>query len=350
MEQAILFDLEHFVARVLEREGGYRGVDPHLSMEIARRSIAAHKARRVVEAGYVRETVGSGPVVFNLPDHERYLSMISAANPAVRPMRPVTVAILDSAFDLQDADKGVVDRIEYGILDEDQVGLPLLAHGAVTASIIGTVAPTARIIVYPVIGGGALVHEILVGISLDNAVKVSKADVVVMCLQLTERGDVPGGRGALRKFLDGVTDRPVIIAAAGNRRDGEPEAARYPAIHRVVMMVGAVDAAKRSTEYSCFAYHADGDKPAMHMVSPGGSDPIDFPDEYAVTVHGHRFAGTSIAAAYAAGVIARSMAAAETTPERGEVYSRMPLGAEFIQGWDEAHYGKGLIREVAFDV
>ena len=189
MERAVLFDLMHFVALVLEREGGYEGIDPHLSMAIAEETVAAHQARRVslasfpwqnAAASWEMETLKGGRVEFQAPVHDGYLKMISDG---FSNKRPVTVAMIDSNVDPADLADGVGNTVGLGAVYPDMADLPTLAHGAVTASIIGTLAPTASLVVYPVAGpeGTTVPDETKVMFALQLA---RAADVVVMCLQL----------------------------------------------------------------------------------------------------------------------------------------------------------------------
>ena len=107
-EQAILRDLEYFVARELEQQDGYAGIDPRLSIAIARRTIAAHQARRVIPTRARYRVLPTAPVAFESA-HETYLEMITLkrASAALAPPRDVTVAILDSTFDPQHLAPGV---------------------------------------------------------------------------------------------------------------------------------------------------------------------------------------------------------------------------------------------------
>lgn len=151
MERSVLFDLEHFVAQMLEGAGGYDGIDPHLSIDIARRSISANQARGVSPTMYMTPaTMPSSKVHFNEPVHDRYVAMMTQAI-YPRPMtRSITVAMLDSAVHPPDLADRVEASIERGFLTPSQITFPALAHGAVTASIVGRLAPNARIVVYPV--------------------------------------------------------------------------------------------------------------------------------------------------------------------------------------------------------
>ncbi len=268
MERAVLDDLNHFVALALERDGGYASIDPHLSMAVARRTLAAHQARRVILTHACAETMRSGKVKFEPAMHATYLGMISNDHAG---RRPVTVAMLDAAVEPADLADGVDVLVKLGHVPVEQAQQPPLAHGAVTASIIGCLAPTATILVYPVAGGRPpdLADESQVMWSIQSAV-VAEVDVIVMCLALCTQVDT-AQRWSLEMILTSVGDKPVMIAAAGNRDRGrESPSGRFPGIHLAMIMVSAVDKDRTRPAYSRFAL-PEPSRPALHVVAPGGA-------------------------------------------------------------------------------
>jgi hypothetical protein len=343
-EQAVLLDLEYFVARELERKGGYAGIDPQLSVAIARRTVAAHQARRVIPTRARYRAIPSAPVTFEAA-HDTYVSMITRDQFAAAPRRGVTVAILDSAFDHEHLAAGVNVEVTDGFLTPDQMNRPHLAHGAVTASIIGSLAPSARIVVYPVVGGDEVVREDDLALSLQRAVGDTNADVVVMCLQLPEHNG-RSLRGLVEYFLDGVGERPAVIASSGNSETAGSLVACYPGTHRAVMMVGGVDSGGARAEFSCYDLRGR-PRPALFVVAPSGAGPSAAPREYPIRVGGRPIVGTSVAAAYAAGVVARSLARSDEPPARAaDLYRMLANAAVKLAGWDETQRGKGLVREL----
>ena len=340
-EQALLRDLEYSAALALEREGGYAGVDPRLSVAIARRTIAAHQARRVIPA-HARPAIPSAQVELQ-PLHDTYVNMITRER-VVRPRRGVTVAILDSAVNPNHVVQGV--RVRPGVLVEGMANRRPLAHGAVTASIIGSLAPTAQIVVYPVFGGDEIPRENDVAFSLRNAVFETKADVIVMCLQLRPH-NTESERAFVEMFLTGVGERPVVAVSGNRERPGGSLAAWYPGTHKAVMMVGAVDSFGARAEFSCYDLRGR-PRPGLFVVAPGGGGRPRAPREFSVSVSGRGFVGTSVAAAYAAGVVARSLAEADEPPVRAADFYRMLADAAVkLAGWDEVQHGEGLVRELA---
>jgi hypothetical protein len=346
MERAVLHDLFHFVARAMEHEGGYEGIDPHLSMAIARRTLAAHQARRVILTSPDAETLRSGKVRFQDDIHKGYIRMIANGRTG---KRPVTVAMLDTKVEPTHLATGVNVVPKLGDVSGDQANRPPLAHGAVTASIIGSLAPTANILVYPIATGqvAARPDESDVIWSVQSAV-MAGVEVIVMCLQLPTESK-HATRKSLETILDGIGDGPFVIAAAGNRgRTSETAFGRYPGIHREVVMVSAVDSHLRRPAYSCFELPGPS-KPALHLVAPGGGDRVRGASrEYSVSVGRFEFVGTSVATAYAAGVVARSIASGPKTGRTAkELRQALEDAAMPVEDWDnEVQRCKGLIRQL----
>ena len=201
---------------------------------------------------------------------------------------------------------------------------------------------------YPVVDENNEVDEWILGWSLECAVFDTKADVIVMCVELAEKKG--SFRDNLERRLKGVTDKPVVIAASGNRNDSDPLTAKYPGIHPVVMMVGAVDRNKVRPDFSCYALNPE-PQPALFVVAPGGVGPAENPLESSVIAGDQAQVGTSIAAAYAAGVVARSLAGVEedrALPPQSVVYKLFAAEAEKDRwpDWKEAEHGRGLIRQI----
>jgi hypothetical protein len=349
LEGALLHDLNHFVALALERDGGYVGIDPLLSMAVARRTLAAHRARRVILASGRAETLRSGKVAFQKETHAEYLGMISSGQASGRPVSPVTVAMLDAAVKPADLADGVDVVVKLGHVSEKQRQQPPLAHGAVTASIIGCLAPTATILVYPIASGRVeeRVDETEVIWSIQSAV-MAEVDLIVMCLQMpTESKEA--SRMSLEMLLTSVGGaKPVVMAAAGNRRRlTEPACGRYPGIHPEVVMVSAVDSQRRRPTYSCFELPGPS-KPALHVAAPGGGDLVARgPREHSVSVGREEFVGTSVATAYAAGVVARSIASASKARSAKELRLALQDAADPVEDWDDdVQHCKGLIRQL----
>lgn len=175
--------------------------------------------------------------------------------------------------------------------------------------------------------------------------KRTKADVILMCLQLSKHNGTTE-RSFMDEYLEGARRRVVVIAASGNR-DGGPSTARYPATFHTVMMVGAVDGQQVRPDYSCYGLEP-GSRPAMFVVAPGGGDPTPGVEDFAVSVEGVPFVGTSVAAAYAAGAVARSIGDLDG-PARSsrELQRAFEAGCRPVPDWDELQHGKGLLQHLA---
>jgi hypothetical protein len=65
-------------------------------------------------------------------------------------------------------------------------------------------------------------------------------------------------------------------------------------------------------------------------------------------VAGYKIVGTSVATAYAAGVVARSLAKAPQPPVRAaDVYGMVAEEAVRLSNWDEIEHGRGIVHELA---
>ena len=145
----------------------------------------------------------------------------------------------------------------------------------------------------------------------------------------------------------GEDDEQIVVAAAGNRRGKESDEGRFPGIHKGVVMVSAVDSQLRRPSYSCCTVPGPL-APALHVAAPGGGDKVPGGGrECAVKVAGVEFVGTSVATAYAAGVIARSIASGARYRDAKELRSALQAAATPIAGWDDdSQHCKGLIKQL----
>ncbi|MGX7677729.1 S8/S53 family peptidase [Jatrophihabitans sp. DSM 45814] len=341
-EQPVLRELEYRVALALETAGGYQGIDTRLSLAAARHAMAAHQSRRVRLAA--QAMVPSAAIAFT-PMHERYRELIATG---AEPSRPVSVAILDSAVNLGHLPPEVADRVHPGEASPDYQNLTPGAHGAVTASVIASLAGTADIEVFPIAGVGSPGSEAVVAASLMKA----KASVIAMCLSL----DIPPNHreGKTREEMIGLTLRKldthqVVIVASGNRlKERHSAAAIFPATSPTVMMVGALDSELRRP---FFSRHLLTDRrPASYLMAPGGRTIGSRVDESSVHAGQTPFVGTSVAAAYAAGIVARTLGTlreGEEAPTFNTLFAALEVAARRdFEGYAEVEHGSGLIQQL----
>jgi hypothetical protein len=338
-EQAILRELEYRVARALEQAGGYEGIDPRLSLAVARTAMAAHQARRVRLSS--QDLLPSAPIDLK-EHHEKYRSMV-ATGP--EPTTAVSVAILDSAVQPEHLYSTVLGRVRLGDVADDVAAIGPLAHGAATASVIGDLAPTAEIEVYPVAG-----EEPVDEWPLIRALQRADAQVIAMCLQLsfTRSTNPKTAEDAVGDLLRGLDKNTVVVVSSGNREDNSDSAqVRFPATYQTVLAVGAIDSKWERPFFSC--HLLDQDRPCLFLVAPGGHLESD-PPEFSVLAGDEPVVGTSVAAAYAAGVIARCLGSGgfgERPIEAQELLAKLKAAA--LKPHDKyvaIEHGDGLVQQL----
>lgn len=258
--------------------------------------------------------------------------------------RGVTVAILDSNVNRVHAyPPEFRDRVRLGTVTEDQSQRVFLGHGAVTASIIGCLAPTATVLVYPIADSTRNVDEVDAGDVLWSAV-ADGADVIVMCLALPDNK----GTGTRRQMERALEGRPTPCRCRGERQSRRELRLGLRAVPRDLPdgSHGRRDhSARLRPRYSGFKM-GPAQQPRLFVVAPGGDGTNEGATEWSVSVGGSGKFGTSIAAAYAAGVIARHFSSIETPPPDAEtLIAQFAAKAEMSNGWSDVEYGRGLIRQ-----
>lgn len=142
-------------------------------------------------------------------------------------------------------------------------------------------------------------------------------------------------------------DWPIFVTASGNRGPDDPQTAPHPGIHRSVTMIGAVDSGYVRSAFSRFVVADNSSKRALFLVAPGGHDSSGAEVEYPASFDGEPFFGTSIATAYAAGTIARSLAAVGSRPRnREDLQHALAASAFRFDGWRESEHGKGMVLQL----
>ena len=340
----MLRELEYRIATVLERKGGYENVNLSLSLAVARSTFAAHQARRVRLEGSTLQR--SMPVVLQ-PLHEEYRKLLCKGP---EPTRSVHVAMLDSNVSLDHLPSTRhTGSIAVGqSVDPDLAAAPASWHGAVTAAIIGDLSPTAEIEIFPVAAPREYIDESAVLAALEE----TAAQVIAMCLSLR----FPVGRSAktrenvlARRLRELAPDRIVVVATGNRDRQFEGVTALFPSIHRRVIAISSIGLDLQCSEFSRYEFPGFPDDP-LHLVAPGGSGWPKRVRESPASAGTTRVVGTSVAAAYAAGVIARSLGRVnqEERPDSISVKRRLEKQARDsfpTFKLDPTKYGAGLAQQ-----
>ncbi|TQS41188.1 S8 family peptidase [Cryptosporangium phraense] len=219
----------------------------------------------------------------------------------------VRVAVLDTTIDPSDV------FALHGLLSDVTVDSPpavdgpdldtAAGHGAFVAALVRQVAPAAAVQVLPVLAGDGLGTEYALCEALHRlAAAPTPPHLVNLSLSAATAGDaVPVG---LPRALDALLARhpeTVVVAAAGNNGS---DVAPWPAAHRDVVAVAAVDADGEPAAYSNRGEWVDFSAPADGVVSayPAGSG-------FAA------WTGTSFAAPQVVGALAGKIGDGQTGPE-----------------------------------
>jgi hypothetical protein len=352
-EAIVLRELEFRVATALARVGDYAHVSYELKLEMARQAMAASRVRQVFAARTPRQRrlrntfEESVPIEVEQSMHSTYRDLIIGDAPT----EPVTVAVFDTAINPQHVWTNIDDRFELGpSMRNRRAG----AHGAVTASIVADLVPTARIVSFPVIGppdadGTPLKGESLVAYAL----KHTSADVVVMALSLPEpaKGTRDEDRYNLAIDMAAVGENCVIVVATGNGSAPADLRCCFPSTMPGVLAVGAVNAAKERPSYSRCEFD-DGDEPGLFLLAPGGDETPGAAREFSVRAEQVPVTGTSVAAAYAAAVVARAKgtpAAIERNPTAGEMLVALRKAADRSYS-PSTQLCKGVIHQPTFAI
>jgi subtilisin family serine protease len=316
---------------------------PYLRARLSRGAVdavAAHPAvDYVARDGRVRATAQAPSW-----GAERVNATPAAAAVAPSAQRAVSVAVLDSGVDHDHPDLNVtwgVDTTATVPTDGAAAADDGLGHGTHAAGIVAArdddagvvgVAPHARLYAVKVLGddGQGRVSDVIEGIeaSLDgpdgDRGTADDADVLSMSF------GTPEENRALREAVESARDEAVLVAAAGNLGDGDPETdnVTYPGRYPGVIAVGATNRADGAPAFSSEGPAVDVGAPGVDIESthPGGT--------YAVA------SGTSFAAPFVTGTVALLLASAPgLTPAearlrvRGTAVDVGPRGVDNATGY-----------------
>ncbi len=250
--------------------------------------------------------------------HQAYLQAMKVgdAHQAKVPVRGsgITVAVIDSGADPK-MPKPVQDfyDVEAGNPIHPAPQIDNDGHGTAMATLIQQVVPDATIHAVRVFDQNTLnLWNVLAGAGV--AAFDCQADVVSISLgyaRMPANCPICGASAqsralALQYLLDGITQSPrrrvsppIYVAATGN--DFSSSGFNYPAAYDSAVAIGSVTSALNRSAFSNFGKA----QPAHFFVAPGGQqDPPGIITEDVGNGGGVRCHGTSVATAYAAGMLA----------------------------------------------
>jgi subtilisin family serine protease len=211
------------------------------------------------------------------------------------------------AYNIVDGRNFIDDTQKQDVSDEH-------GHGTAMASILHDIAPGADVIVYKVADSAGISSEWTL---LGGMGAISDANIINLSLEFG-LGDLKCpqcGRvshstrsGLFENMIDDLMklpDAPLIVGAAGNAGNAELS---FPARYSNVVAIESVDGALNLSRFSnrSTTDHV-GQAHQYVFVLPGGRGvPQGIPSEYiGASASGAQHHGTSVAAAYASGIIAR---------------------------------------------
>jgi hypothetical protein len=291
--------------------------------------------------------------------HQKYLQLMNVgdAHQAGIKGKDITVAVVDSGAEPGSVRLDDFYDVEGGNPIHPAFQIDNDGHGTAMATLVRNVAPEATIIGIRVFDQDTLnLWNVLAGTA--TAVFECHADIVSISLgyaqmpaQCLACGASAQSRSlAFQYLLDGVTRSPgkrgtppIYVAATGN--DYSSAGFNYPAAYDSAVAIGAVTSALVRSAFSNYGKSA----PKYFFMAPGGEEnPLGTVTEDVGSGGTAPCRGTSVATAYAAGMLAVLWSDARYRGQAPDVflanvmqYDRLPLP----QGSPDPHqYGSGLIQ------
>lgn len=330
------------VARSLESvDPDLEGVPATYLLAIVRSRVAMHPARRsrpaaVPTGGAPLATTAADPeraVAVDLEELEKWLGRAHAGPGEKR----VGVVVLDSEIDLARLAPDLAQRISRSA---EPPPLRFKSHGAAMASLVAAVAPSAAVRYWPVFGGRVPETEAI------NALLGTSEPIVLMSLRFTfAPWRMHRDLTAIERVMRARSDLrwTMVIAASGNNRLRQRMS--FPGRAPSAVAVGALSDDLAHEGYSAFRTHKT--VPRAHFVGPGGAA---VEDRSLVRAGRKRIFGTSVAAAWAAGIVARTVAADPRWLDRPVddlVQALRDAADTTFPAYRIEECGSGLVRQLA---
>jgi hypothetical protein len=237
--------------------------------------------------------------------HDRYLTRLQI--PPTRSAAGCTIAVVDSGFEKSQVLNGFLDLVEpANKTEKDNFG-----HGTAMATIIADVAKNATIYSVRASDMGPTIGEAMLGVS--GASFHYAPDIINLSFgqQLGQTCPTCGSGASLSKvfwrFLRSISEQPIaaggppiLVAATGN--DGIATGFDAPALWDFTVAVGSINDNKDRSSFSNYGTSGH----SRYFMMPGGEESSGTVSEW-VGEATHKCYGTSVAAAYASGVLALYM-------------------------------------------
>jgi hypothetical protein len=358
----VLQELPHSFHRVWVRDGDEAGA----INRILRFHDGEGAGRGKVEAAERNETMMLSAPYLGLPfklggKHTDYLRQMNVGDAHHHGVKGngVHIAIVDSGLQ-SSAGINAVDFYDVQTASPVHAGLSAMVdndgHGTAMASLTAEVAPEASIYVVRVMDQGSLtLWNVLAGVGVGAF--DCRAAVISLSFGFSGfmRCRVCGATGAVRsiafeKLLDGITQspylsagrKPVYVASTGN--DGSSTCIDYPAAYETAVPVGAVNS---KGDRASFSNYDQGTTHKRHLMGPGGEKTTaNVVTEDVGTGGRAQCCGTSVAAAYAAGMLAVLWSDSRYDKLDSDRFLDMVLNDHCVRATSQPQneYGAGVIQ------
>lgn len=288
------------------------------------------------------------------PYHKQFRSEIGLLIAPEQP-QPVRVLVIDSGIAPDAATAKIRIRSQHNMLDSknpqsapDDVG-----HGTAIAMVIADLAPHAEFTFIKVADATQRVSE---WDALAALVAKTDADVVNLSLQFgladLKKCDTCGrgreSQASRSAVFENIVDQrgnsspqSFLVAAAGN--SGLPELS-YPARFSNVLAIGSINSKRRLSSFSNYGNQDHVGSPhTNHFVLPGGETDPAHKEDVLISAGGQSWSGTSLATAFATGLIAHKLGHAGC--QKSTLLSILKQRADrTLTNYSPNSHGNGLMR------
>jgi subtilisin family serine protease len=291
------------------------------------------------------------------PHHASYRQMVGMPASAAL-LSKVRVLLLDSGIAADASGAGINVVSQYNFVDPQhpRIAHDDVGHGTAIALLIADLAPNAEFTIVKVADANSRVSE---WDALAGMLAKTDPDVVNLSLQFGLPDQKPCntcGRGReswasrsaifenIVEQMQNRTKEPIIVAAAGNSALGE---LAYPARFGNVLAVGSVNSKRQLSPSSNYGDRDHtGSQHDNHFVLPGGEIGPQNPEAVLGSSGGKNWAGTSMATAFASGVIAHHLRKAQPGPRpRKALLQALRVACDKnLKNYSFATHGNGIMQ------
>jgi hypothetical protein len=282
-------------------------------------------------------------------DYKRIIGVTTTAPPSMGKR----VLVLDTGLDPRSRCP-VISRknlVDPAVAADDDHG-----HGTAVAEVIHDIAPGSQFDIYKVADtrGHASEWDTLAAVAADTGANVINLSLAfglgTRVCPACGRQSHSSRSAVFEKMLDqlgSTTDKPIVVGAAGN---DSLQSLSFPARFGTVIAIASVNKNRQLSGFTnrSTLNHEGGSHNNVFVLPGGDQVGTALPTEYigASSSNGRQYYGTSFAAAYASGIIARLWAdSSHTTRTADQLVQHLRTHADkSIPGYAASTHGNGLMR------